>query len=98
MELAHLRFADDVFAVVKALQEVGLVEARDAREVFDGAPEGWFVIVMQAKGPFDLIGVVAQVCRNNSFADELLAAQIEPEGDHFIATFLHLRGYRETLH
>jgi hypothetical protein len=97
-QLAHLRFADDVFAVVTALKKLGSLEARDAREVFRGAPEGWFVIVMTGETAFDLIGVVARASRAGDFADELLCAQIEPEDDHFIATFLHLRGRRHTLH
>jgi hypothetical protein len=100
MDFAHLRFADDVFAVVTALQAVRPVSAKDARDVFEGAPEGWFVIVMEVPSPLDLIGVVATVSRagRGAFDDGLLMADVVPEGDHFVATFLNLRGQRQSVH
>jgi len=100
MNLAHLRFADDVFPVVQALQTVRPIAAKDAREVFDGAPEGWFVVVMEVPSPLDLIGIVATVSRagRGAFDDALLMADVVEEGDHFVATFLNLRGQRQSVH
>jgi len=98
MNFAHLRFADDVFAVVQALQAVRPIAAKDAREVFDGAPEGWFVVVMQIDQPLDIIRIVNKVTRAGPFDDGLLSAQVEPEGDHYVATFPNLRGHRQTVH
>jgi hypothetical protein len=100
MDFAHLRFADDVFPVVQALQAVRPIAAKDARLVFDSAPEGWFVIVMEVADPWDLVRVVATVSRDSAGAieDGLLVADVRPEGDHFVATFLNLRGRVETVH
>jgi hypothetical protein len=55
---------------------------------------------MEVPSPLDLIGIVATVSRagRGAFDDALLMADVVEEGDHFVATFLNLRGQRQSVH
>ncbi|HKV17364.1 MAG TPA: hypothetical protein VJQ81_20125 [Reyranella sp.] len=97
-ELAHLRFADNAYAAVQALQRVRPVQAKDAREVYDNAPDGWYVVTMQVEGPRDMIGVIAKVTEQDDIDCDLLACDVRGEGHAYVATFFNLRGMAQSVH
>lgn len=97
--LAHLRFADDVYAAVCALQRVRPVQAKDAREIYADAPEGWYVVVMTLDRPGDLVAVVGEaMIDSETFDIGLMNAKIEREGDKCVAVFFNLRGLEQSVH
>jgi len=97
-DIAHLKFDDDVYGVVLALQRYGELFARDARELYEDAPAGWFLVGMMLDKTADLVVMVQEINeRFPSLNVQLLAAKLAREGEKVEATFLHLRGLAHTL-